>query len=475
MQSPDGCALISAFAAEHKLPLVGSSDRTVTTGGVLSYNVNPVESGMLAATTADKVLQGQRIEDIPIITPDAYLRINYVLARDLGLIVPDSLLRLAAEVIRDPVPADGSAQGSATAAPDAQVTIAPPTCVKPIRIAIIGAMTGTNAVLGNWMKQGVTLAIEQKNAAGGIQGCQIELIIFDDEADTAKSVSLAEQVASREDVMAVWATTNSSTALADLPVFEQYKIPQLTNGTNVTITQQGSAYIFRVNPAGPAYEDPIVEYFVKQGKTRFAIIGDDSAYGKGEASYQAAALTRYQLTPVAVEEFGTEDQDFTEQLTRILDVQPEVLLLAASEVAGGLVAKQVRQLGFKGIIAGGSAMGTPAFIETAGEAAEGVYFTSPYPGNDASERTRAFATAFRARWGEDPELHGVNTYDGTNMLLIAMENANPLTPENVAAEMHKICGYQALQGVFCYDATGEGIKTTHSGVIVDGQLTYTVP
>ncbi len=68
----------------------------------------------------------------------------------------------------------------------------------------------------------------------------VELIIYDDEADPTKSVGLAQKVATQDNVMAAWATTNSSSALADIPIFQQYKIPQLTNGTNVTITQQGS-------------------------------------------------------------------------------------------------------------------------------------------------------------------------------------------------------------------------------------------
>jgi branched-chain amino acid transport system substrate-binding protein len=383
-------------------------------------------------------------------------------------------LLLASCVPQATTPSKVPTEAPKTEVPPTQTAIPTVACVQPIKIAIIGAMSGTNAVLGDWMTKGVTLAIEQKNAAGGIQGCQIELIVYDDEADATKSASLAEKVATQDNVMAVWATTNSGTALADLPIFTKYKIPQLTNGTNVTITQQGSAFIFRVNPAGPAYENRIVAYLVEQGKTRFAIIGDNAAYGKGEAAYQKAALERNTLEPLAMEEHGVDDQDFTEQLTRIFNMQPEVLLLASSEVAGGLIAKQARELGFKGIIAGGSAMGTPKFIETAGRAAEGVYFTSPYPGNDASEQTRRFAAAYKERWHQDPELHGVNTYDGTNMLMIAMENANPLTPENVAAEMHKICGYQALQGIFCYDANGEGIKTTHFGVIKNGQSTYPV-
>ena len=142
-----------------------------------------------------------------------------------------------------------------------------------------------------------------------------------------------------------------------------------------------------------------------------------------------------------------------------MQTQPEVLLLASSEVAAGLIAKQARQLGFTGIIGGGSGLASPVFISTAGSAAEGAYFTSPYPGNDANDATRAFDAAYKARWSVDAEVHGANTYDGTNMLLMAMDNAHPLTPENVAAELHKICNYQGLQGTFCYDQNGEGINT----------------
>ena len=164
------------------------------------------------------------------------------------------------------------------------------------------------------------------------------------------------------------------------------------------------------------------------------------------------------MEALTAEEYGVDDKDFTGRLTKILQTQPEVLLLAASEVAGGLIAKQARALGFEGTIAGGSAMASTKFTETAGPDAEGVYFTSPYPGNDYNEATKAFAAAFEARWGVAPELHGANVYDGQNMIMLAMERADPLTPENVAAELHKVCGYEGLLGTFCYDETGEGVK-----------------
>jgi branched-chain amino acid transport system substrate-binding protein len=367
-----------------------------------------------------------------------------------------------------------------TKAPTKAPTAVPPTAVptkvpEPIKIAIIGAMSGTNAVLGDWMKKGVTLAVEEKNAAGGICGRQITIVIYDDEADPTKSVNLATKVCTEDKVVAAWATTNSTSALADIPIFQQYKVVQLTNGTNVDITKKGSAFIFRSCPAGTAYEIPLVDFLAqKKGYKKFALITDTSAYGKGEADYQTAELKVLGLEPLTRENYGIDDKDFTGQLTKIMQTNPEVLLLGGSEIASGLIAKQARQLGFKGQIAGGPAIGTPKFIETAGnDAAEGVFFTGAYPTNDLNDTTRAFAARYAARWnGEASEIHGANTYDGTQMLMMAMEKACPnLTGETIAAAFHTICGYKGLQGEFCVTETGETLTKTMLGIITGGKLT----
>ncbi len=344
---------------------------------------------------------------------------------------------------------------------------------EPIKIAIIAAMSGTNASLGDWMKKGVTLAVEEKNAAGGIHGRPVQIVIYDDEADTAKSVGLAQKVATDDKVVAAWATSNSNSALADIPILQQYKIVQLTNGTNVDITNKGSAYVFRACPAGPAYENPLVDFLAKtKGFKKFALITDTSAYGKGEADYQTAELKVLGLTPLTRQSYGIDDKDFTGQLTAILQTNPEVILFGGSEVASGLIAKQARQLGFKGQMAGGSALATPKFAETAGaDVVEGVFATAPYLTNDLNDMTKAFAARYKARWKEDPEVHGANTYDGTQMLLMAMDKAYPNeTGEAIAAAFHTIQGYQGLQGTFNVSQNGETIGATQLGVWKAGKL-----
>jgi len=337
-----------------------------------------------------------------------------------------TVLALVAGCAPAPTPVPPTVAPKPTEAPKAPTavppTAAPKPAAAPIKFAIIGAMSGTNAILGEWAKKGITLAVEEKNKAGGIQGRQIELVIYDDEADPTKSVNLAQKVCTDDKVMAAFATTNSTSAIADIPIFQQYKIPQLTNGTSVDFTKKGSAYAFRVTPNSLGYEYTLINFLVKtKGFKKFAIIQDTSSYGKSESDAQVAALGENGLTALARESYSIDDKDFTGQLTKILQTQPEVLLLASSEVAAGLIAKQARQLGFKGQLAGPTAVGTPKFIETAGaDIAEGSIFSTVFLPNPDDPINDKFVKAYRARWGEDPDFHGANTYDGMQLLFIAM-------------------------------------------------------
>jgi putative ABC transport system substrate-binding protein len=99
-QSPEGWAVISEFAAEHKVPIAGSARFEADTGAVFSYIPDTVETGGLAAPLADKILRGTAAGTIPVVTPESQLVINYKTAEQLGIVIPDAILRLAFEIIR---------------------------------------------------------------------------------------------------------------------------------------------------------------------------------------------------------------------------------------------------------------------------------------------------------------------------------------------------------------------------------------
>jgi len=366
------------------------------------------------------------------------------------------------------------APATSSAPSSAQPTAAPKASGEPIKFALIGPLTGVNAVLGEWQRKGWTLVFDGVNAAGGVKGRPIAYQLEDDEADPTKAVNLAQKVITQDKVLAAHACPNSTPTLAVVPIFAQYKVPHFTAALNVDITNKGSKYVFRTAPAGPAYENTLVDFLVAQkGLKKMAIISDTSAFGKGEGDYQEAALARNGGLKATIREtYGIEDKDFTGQLTKIMQTNPEVLLIAGSEVAGGLIAKQARQFGFKGTIAGGTAIGTPKFAETAGDAAEDVIFASPYITPDVSDVAKTWAAKYKARWGEELESHGAQAIDGANLFVMALNNAYPnITSESIAVELHKIKGYQGIQGVFNVDEKGEMLTKTTIGIIKGGKLT----
>ncbi len=345
----------------------------------------------------------------------------------------------------------------------------------PIEIGWDGALTGPNADLGQWDTQGIELAFDQVNAQGGIHGRQIHLNILDDAADNTKGVTNVQRLITQDHIVACFCTTNSGVTLAVEPYLTRAKIAQITPGLATAITAQGSSYIFRDTPAGPAFEKTLITYLVQQQHfTRFAQITDNDAYGQGEAQYQQTTLQSFGLTPVApLQMYNPNDTSFTGQLDTILAAHPQVILFGGEEVTSGLIAKQARQLGFTGQFAGGAAIGTPTFIQTAGTSvAEGVVFTSAYIDNNANAQTKAFAAAYQAKWHVAPEGHGAKAYDGAELVIQALNAAYPnITGETVAAALHNIHNYQGLQGTADFDSTGEGFHNTLLGVIKNGQLT----
>lgn len=344
---------------------------------------------------------------------------------------------------------------------------------EPIKIGWLGPMTGTYASLGDWDTKGAQLAFDQVNAQSGINGRQIQLIKYDDQGDPSKSVTLAQKLTSQDKVVAAFATCLSTSALADVPVFQKAQVPQLTAGMALDLTNKGSDYVFRYCPPSPPSDKTIVNYMVKQGYKTYAIIADNGDYGKGETTYMTAALKDNGITPLDSEFYGPNDKDFTGQLNKIIQANPQVLLLGGSEVASGLVAKQARQLGFKGQLAGGNAMGTPLYISTAGaDIANGTYFAANYITNDANDATKAFAKAYQDKYGEAPEGHGAKAYDGANVLIQALKNCGTnITGAEVAKQLHAVKGFKVLQGTMDVQANGETLTQTLLGVVKNGKLT----
>jgi branched-chain amino acid transport system substrate-binding protein len=340
----------------------------------------------------------------------------------------------------------------------------------PIKIAVVDAQSGSESDLGQFEWRGVSLAVNQANAAGGVAGRKIQLTLYDDQGDPTVGTELARKVASEGDI-AMLGTAESAVTIAMAPILKSEQIPNITSGQSVGLIALHSPYLFLNSPTGLTYDTTLAKYLVTtKGYKKIAMLTNNDSYGAGEDSSFTSALKSLGITPVASKVVPSDQTNMTPALTSIRGSDPQVLFIGAEEAQSGLIVKQARALGMTVVFAEGAPAGTPLFLSTAGAAnANGTIVSSPYLGNDASAAAQKFAAAYTAAYGSAPELHGAKAYDGAEIMIAALKACNACTGLNLANAIRTV-HYAGLLGNFAYNSTGVGIFATAIGIISGGKI-----
>jgi len=340
----------------------------------------------------------------------------------------------------------------------------------PIKIAVVNAQSGQLSSLGAWELKGVKLAVDEWNKAGGIDGRQIELGVFDDQGDPTVGTNLARKIAS-EGYIAMLGTAESAVTIAMAPILQQEGIPNITSGQSPGLVAVKSPFLFLNGPTSTTYDETLAKYIVDaKGMKNIAMITNNGSYGKGEHDAFTKALASRGVKPAADQVVTTDQKDFSAALTGIRQKNPELIFVGAEEVQSGLIVKQARDLGIRAPFAGAAPQGTPVFLDTAGAAnVEGTIVSSPYLSNDIDDASRKFAAAYKAAHGEDAEMHGAKAYDGAQIMLSALKSSGVATGKELADAI-RATKHAGLLGDFAYDDTGVGIFATSIGTITGGKL-----
>lgn len=340
----------------------------------------------------------------------------------------------------------------------------------PIKIAVVNAQSGQLSSLGAWELKGVKLAVDEWNKAGGIDGRQIELGVFDDQGDPTVGTNLARKIAS-EGYIAMLGTAESAVTIAMAPILQQEGIPNITSGQSPGLVAVKSPFLFLNGPTSTTYDETLAKYIVDaKGMKNIAMITNNGSYGKGEHDAFTKALASRGVKPAADQVVTTDQKDFSAALTGIRQKNPELIFVGAEEVQSGLIVKQARDLGIRAPFAGAAPQGTPVFLDTAGAAnVEGTIVSSPYLSNDIDDASRKFAAAYKAAHGEDAEMHGAKAYDGAQIMLTALKSSGVATGKELADAI-RATKHAGLLGDFAYDDTGVGIFATSIGTITGGKL-----
>lgn len=341
-----------------------------------------------------------------------------------------------------------------------------------IKIGLLTPKTGKVAQYGINVENAAKLAIDEVNAAGGIDGKQVELIAYDNKGDATESINLFKRLVDNDKVVAVVGPVISSTALAVAPLAEEKGIPVITpTATNVDITLD-SAYMFRACFTDP-YQGGIMSKFAAENlEAKTAAIlynsGDDYSTGLAEAfkeNFEAAggSITDY-------EAYTEDEKDFKAVLTNIKANAPDVLYVPDYYNTVGLIAEQVKQVGLEVTMLG--ADGWDDVQKDYGSVTEGYYFTNHYAADDTDEIVQNFVKSYQDSYeGNTPNALGALGYDAAKIMCAAIDKADSTEGEAIVKALNET-DMDCVAGHVTFDENGDPEKSVTILTIKDGKLVF---
>lgn len=309
-----------------------------------------------------------------------------------------------------------------------------------IKFGSIGPLSGPYAVYGGDCKNGIELAVSEINAAGGINGQQIELIAEDDEGAAEKSVSSYKKLVTQNGVKFILGSLTSGCAIAISPLAQAQKIVQIAPAATAPALTTAGNYIFRA-----CYDDPfqgtVGGKFAAEnlGKKRAAILYDiGNDYSVGLTDNFKASFEANGGTIVSLETYSTGDKDFNAQLTKIKNAEPDVVYLPDYYSTVALIVKQLRAQGIDAPIVG--ADGWDGLTENAGDEVLNGFYSNHYAADSSDEKVQNFVTNYKAKYTLTPTSFAALGYDSVYMLRDAIVRAGTTESEAVRTALEATDG-----------------------------------
>jgi branched-chain amino acid transport system substrate-binding protein len=347
-----------------------------------------------------------------------------------------------------------------------------------IKIGLEAPLTGDYAEEGKGFQNALNLLVEQTNAAGGINGKKVELVIEDDKGDPKEAALVADRLVSQK-VMAVIGGYNSGATEPASTIYNGAGILHITPSATATrLTTKGYNNFFRVCFLDDRQGLFAANFMVKDmGYKNIAVLHDNSTYAQGLAEATKQYLGELGVTPVFYDAINPKDTDFSPTLTKLKAANPDAVYYTGYYAQGGLLLKQAAALGLKTQWLGGNAMNNTELIDIAGiDNAKGVIVTTePMPSDLEYPEAKQFLADYKAKYGEDPKsVWTVMAADAYRVIKYAVEQTKSTDPKVLAEWLHKnLKDYPGITGpIIGFDEKGDRLGTIHKAYIINDQGQY---
>lgn len=294
-----------------------------------------------------------------------------------------------------------------------------------IKIATQSPLSGGSATLGEAIKLGAQLALDQQKEKFKELGFELQLVPYDDQADPKKGVANAQLIGSDKAVLGVVGHLNSGVAIPSSEVYEKYDLTMVSPAnTAVEVTERGLKSVNRIVGRDDSQGPAGAEYAVNTlGAKKIFIVQDKTAYGTGLAEAFKKGAEAAGAEVLGFEGITIGEKDFNGVLNQILSKKPDLVYFGGMYAEGGLLIKQAREKGIDIPFMGGDGMDSSTLVEIAGDAVKNTYITSVAGDSTKTEAGKKFIEDYKAAHNKNAESFSVYGYDSMGALLKGLEDA----------------------------------------------------
>jgi branched-chain amino acid transport system substrate-binding protein len=343
----------------------------------------------------------------------------------------------------------------------------------PILIGHYASLTGAEATFGISTDHGVLLALEERNAAGGIKGRKVELKTLDDASKASEAGNVVQRLISEDKVVALIGEVASANSLAGGKVAQQAGIPMISpSSTNRKVTE-GRDMVSRV-----CFLDEFQGYvgakFAKDQKLdKVAVLFDQaSPYSKGLAESFSAEFPPLGGTITTSQAYTAGDADVSAQLQTIKASGAKAVFLPGYYTDVGNIVRQARKLGITVPFLGGDGWDSTKLAEIGGDAIEGSYYSNHYSFDEARPEVKEFVDKYKKRWGDVPDGLAALGYDAARVLFDAMDRSPSLGGKDLAATIAATKDFPGVTGKITLDGNRDAQKQAVVVQMKGGQPRY---
>ncbi len=350
-----------------------------------------------------------------------------------------------------------------------------------IKIGVYGPFSGGSAPMGISMKNGIRLAADEINAAGGLLGKKIELIERDDEAKNEKGGQVVQELLNKENVVAILGPVNTGVAEASTKYSNEKKVPQIipvSAGAKVNdlFAQNPDNYIFRIAANDYVQSEMIVREGVDVRKnTKVALLCDETNYGQGGRAKIEAALAKRNITAVSVGKFKLKDTDMTPQLQEAKAKGATVLMVYGIGPELAAIANSLEKIGWKVDMIGGWTLGMNNFINNAGKNGNGATMPQTFiEKGAASDKAKKFVTDYQAKYNEKPiavAVAAAQGYDAMYLLANAITAAKTTDGPKIKEALENLGAYNGVTSSYAKPFSKTDHEAIHEDNVMMGRVT----